>query len=124
MSRAFGFVVVLVALGAGLYLYTRNVESLTTTGSGPQTTIDVAAVRNDLLAIANAERRYFASNGKYATLDELRSSGETQIPRRANYTYSVEVGDNTFKVVATYTGTDPQAPKHLSVDQAMTMSSY
>src|SRR5882762_6910319 len=102
MGRSLGFIMVVIVAAVGGYLYTRQATSLTQVGSNPQTTIDVTAVRNDLLAMANAERRYFASNGKYATLEDLRTNGDISIPTRPNYSYSVQPADATFKIIATY----------------------
>ena len=122
MGRSFGFIMVVIVVAVGGYLYTRQATSLTQVGSNPQTTIDVTAVRNDLLAMANAERRYFASNGKYATLEDLRTNGDISIPTRPNYSYSVEPGDTGFKIIATYSGPDPKAPKRIAVDDTMTIT--
>jgi hypothetical protein len=74
------------------------------------------------MGLANAERRYFASNSKYASLDELRSNGDIAIPTRPGYSYSVQTSDTSFKIVATYSGSDPKAPKHIIMDDTMTMT--
>ena len=125
MGRAFGFIALIVVVGIGAYLYTKQIESATSAGGGstPTTTVDVTGVRNDLLALANAERQYWASNAKYASLDELQSGGGTHAPARQNYSYSVEAGETTFKVVATYSGPDPKAPKRIAIDETMTITS-
>jgi hypothetical protein len=120
MGKTFGFVAVMIAVAIGLYVYTKDVQTVTP-GRSPSRTIDVTAVRNDLIAIANAERRYFATNGKYASLDELRSNGDIQVPSRASYTYSAETSDSRFTIIATYTGADPNAPKRISLDETMTV---
>ena len=122
MGRSLGFIMVVIVAAVGGYLYTRQATSLTQVGSNPQTSIDVTAVRNDLLAMANAERRYFASNGKYATLEELRTNGDISIPTRPNYAYSIQPADATFKIIATYSGPDPKAPKRIAVDETMTIT--
>jgi hypothetical protein len=123
MGKAFGLVMLIVVLGAGLYLYTKQAQSVTSVGgSTPTSTIDVTAARNDLLALANAERQYFASNGKYVTLDELASNGGVSLPRRKDYSYSAEVADATFKIVATYSGPDPKAPKRIVIDETMSIT--
>jgi hypothetical protein len=113
---------VLIVAAVGGYLYTKQANSVIAVGSVPQTTIDVTAVRNDLLGIANAERRYFASNGKYASLDELRTGGDISIPTRANYSYSAQTSETGFKIVAVYSGPDPKAPKRLTVDETMAVA--
>jgi hypothetical protein len=122
MSRSIGFIMVLIVAAVGGYLYTKQANSVVQVGSNPQTTIDVTAVRNDLLGIANAERRYFASNGKYATLDELRTGGDISIPTRPNYSYSAQTGETGFKIVAVYSGPDPKAPKRVAVDETMAIT--
>src|SRR5256712_4278243 len=122
MGRGFGFIVLVIVVALGAYLYTRQAQSVTSVGSNPETTINVTAVRNDLLAIANAERRYFASNGKYVSLDELRTSGDITVPSRPNYAYSAQTTDATFKIIAVYSGPDPKAPKRITVDETMTLT--
>src|SRR6266850_8437673 len=124
MGRAFGFLSLIIVVAIGGYLYTKQVQSVTSVGgSTPQTTIDVTAVRNDLLALANAERRYFASNGKYATLEELRTNGDlSSIPTRPNYSYSAQTTDTSFNIIASYSGPDPKAPKRIAVDETMAIT--
>jgi hypothetical protein len=112
----------MITVAIGGYLYTKQAQSVTAVGSNPQTTIDVTAVRNDLVAIANAERRHFASNGKYASLDELQSSENITIPARPNYSYSVQTTESTFKIIADYSGPDAKAPKRITVDETMSMT--
>ena len=113
--------VVVVAVGG--YVYMKQTQSITSVGSNPQTTIDVTAVRNDLMAMANAERQHFASTGKYVSLDELRSSGDlSALPTRPNFSYTAEPGESSFKIIAVYSGPDPKAPKRLSVDETMAMT--
>jgi len=114
----------IAVVAAGGYIYTRQATSVTEIGSNPQTAVNVTAVRNDLLALANGERRYFASNGKYATLEEVRANGDiSSIPTRPNFSYSVQTTDTSFKIIATYSGPDPKAPKHIAVDETMTITS-
>ena len=122
MGRAFGFLILILGVAIGGYLYMRQSQSVTAVGSNPQTTVEVTGARNDLMAIANAERRYFATNGKYASLDELRTSGDIQVPARPGYSYSAQVSDSSFKIIATYTGADTKAPKRIAVDETMTMT--
>jgi hypothetical protein len=123
MGRAFGFIVLIGVVAIGGYLYMKQAASVTSIGgSTPTTTIDITAVRNDLLALATAERQYFASNGKYVALNELQSNGGVRIPTRSNYSYSAETGDATFKIVATYSGPDPQAPKQIAIDETMAIT--
>jgi hypothetical protein len=93
-------------------------------GSGTVATqaISLTGVKNDLNAIAQAERMYQAQNGSYATLDELISSGALQMGRRERdgYTYEVEVSGTGFTATARHSGGpgDIRWPT-LVVDQTM-----
>lgn len=122
MGRSIGLISVIVAVCAGAYFYTRQAQSITSRGEAAATAVDVVAVRNDLMSIANAEKRYWVSNSRYASLDELRHDGDIEIPSRRDYTYSVEANDTSFKIIASYIGIDPKAPKRISVNEAMSMS--
>ena len=122
MGRYFGFVALLIVVAVGAYLYMQQVQTVTPNGTTPKTTIDVTAVRNDLLAIASAERRYWATNAKYASLDELSKNGDIHMPSRANYAYSADVSETGFKIIAAYSGPDVNAPKLIAVDETMAMT--
>jgi hypothetical protein len=120
MGRALGFIGLLIAVSVGAYIYSKQAQSLPG-GATPKTTIDVVGVRNDLIVIARAEERHLASDGKYVSLDELRSNGDISMPTnsRGPYSYSIETGENTFRVIATYSGSESSAPRSISVDQTM-----
>jgi hypothetical protein len=126
MGRAFGFITLIIVVGVGAYIYMRQTQGVMTAGtSNPTATVDLIGVRNDLLAIAQAERSYNALNGKYLPLDELRAQGALTMQRnnRGPYTYSAEVSDSSFRVVATYHGPENAGmPKTLSIDQSMEVS--
>jgi hypothetical protein len=113
---------VLIVAAIGAYVYMRQAQSVSAIGTAPNTAIDVTAVRSDLLAMANAERRYWVSHAKYASLDELRTNGDIHIPSRPNYSYSAQATDTAFKVIAAYSGSDPKAPKHITVDETMALT--
>jgi hypothetical protein len=112
----------LIVVGVGGYLYSRQAQSVTAIGSNPITAVEVSGVHNDLIALANAERRYFALNSKYASIEELRSNGDVLIPIRENFSYTAQTSDNGFKIVAAYSGSDPKAPKRIIMDQSMMMT--
>ena len=112
----------MIVLAIGAWLYTRQAKSVTPEGSGNvRAVVDVTGVQNDLLAIASAERSQFALDGKYLSLDELRTKGAINLPAsgRAGYTYSVEIGGSSFRAVATYSGPPAAAPQTISIDQTM-----
>jgi hypothetical protein len=121
MGRMLGFVGLLIALAVGVYLYTRQAQSTSAAlgAASPKTAIDVTGVRNDLIAFANAEKQQYALEGKYLPLTELRAKGTT-IPtdRRGPYTYSAEISETSFRIVATYSGAEG-APKMMSIGETM-----
>ncbi|MGZ4788622.1 MAG: hypothetical protein ACXVZX_08875 [Terriglobales bacterium] len=127
MGRVFGFVGLLIVLGVGFYIYKQQIVSTSAPGgstSNPRATIDVTGVRNDLIAIASAERRRYASDGKYVDIGDLISNGDIsmQSPSRGPFSYSSSVTDSGFTITATYSGNDPGAPRRMSIDQTMQIS--
>ena len=123
MGRGVGFVGVVLVAAAGTFLYMKQAQPLSQSGAAPTTAIDVIGVHNDLMAMAQAEKRYWAVHAKYASLDELRTGGDTHIPTRPGYTYSAEASETGFTISATYSGPDKKAPKRISVDETMAVKS-
>jgi hypothetical protein len=123
MGRIFGFLSLVLGLGVGMYLYSRQVQSSSapTGAATPQATINITGVKTDLTTIAAAERRYFATEGKYVSLDELISSGYITVARqRPPFSYAVEMGAGGFRVVATRSGDGGSGlPARISVDENM-----
>jgi hypothetical protein len=126
MGRAFGFVTLIIVVAAGAYIYMRQTQSVMSAGTGsPASAVDLMGVRNDLLAIAQAERTHAAMQGRYVSLETLRSQHELAIERssRGPYGYSVEISDSGFRVVATYSGPENAGvPRAISIDQTMQIS--
>jgi hypothetical protein len=126
MGRAFGFLTLIVVVAAGAYIYMRQTQSVMTAGtSSPTATVDLIGVRNDLLAIAQAERSHAASQGSFVSIDALRSQGELTMERnnRGPYNYTAEISDSSFRIVATWAGPENSGmPKTLSIDQTMQIS--
>ena len=126
MGRAFGFISLIIVVGIGAYIYMRQTQSVTSAGgSNPTATVDLIGVRNDLLAIAQAERSHAAAQGSYVSIEMLRSQGELTMTRdnRGPYNYSAEVSDSAFRIIATYVGpASAGMPQTLSVDQTMQVS--
>src|SRR5579862_4226318 len=123
MGRIFGFLSVIIAMAAGMYIYSRQAQSSSAAlgANSPKAAINITGVRTDLMTIAQAERGYFALEGKYASLDELISSKSLTIQReRPPYTYEVETSSSGFRVVATRSGDDGSGtPAQLSMDENM-----
>src|SRR3954463_8531891 len=93
MTRVFGFVGLLIVLGVGAYIYKQQIVATWAPGgatANPRATIDVAGVKNVVLAFSLAERRYWASSGKYVSIDELITNGDIsmQKPSRGPFNYS------------------------------------
>ena len=123
MGRLFSFIGLLVVVGAGMYIYAHQAESSSaaTGTNNPKAAINITGVRSDLMTIAQAERGYFALEGKYASLDELISSRSMSVARqRTPYSYEIETSGSGFHVIATRSGDDASgAPAQLSVDENM-----
>ena len=126
MGRAFGFVTLLFVLVVGAWFYMRQGQAAASAGTNnPAAAIDLTGVRNDLLAMAQAERSHAAMKGGYASLDDLRNQGDLTMSRsgRGPYNYSSEVSDTSFRFLATYSGPENSGmPRALSIDQSMEIS--
>ena len=124
MKGLFGFAGLLIVLCVGFYFYFKESTSLAPAGTptNPRAAIDITGVQNDLVAVANAERRRFASDSKYVSLDDLISNGDIsmQTKQRGPYQYSSDVSERSFRITATYTG-DPVegAPRTIWIDENM-----
>jgi uncharacterized protein (UPF0333 family) len=123
MSRIFGFLSVVIVLALGMYFYVKQVQSSSYAAgtNTPKATISITGVRTDLMSIAAAERQYYASEGKYVSLDALISNNYIAVARqRSPYSYEIEISSGGFRVVATRSGDDTSGlPEQLSVDQNM-----
>jgi hypothetical protein len=127
MSRLFSFLSVIIVMAVGMYIYSQQIQSSSapTGANTPKAAINITGVKSDLMSIASAERRYFATEGKYASFDELISSNTMTIVRqRPPYSYDVETSSSGFRVVATRSGEDGSGtPARLSVDENMEFQS-
>ncbi|HXM08936.1 MAG TPA: hypothetical protein VN946_03185 [Terriglobales bacterium] len=120
MGRAFGFLGTVVTLAIGMYIYSLQVKTLTPgEGNGnAEEFATISGVKNDLIGIGNAERGFFASQGKYASLGELTSGNYLSIKgERPPYIYDVEIMENSFR--ATATRTTKGAPAQLWITENM-----
>jgi len=120
MGRAFGFIGTIVVMAVGMYLYSTQWKTAIAPGRGttPAGTANVVGVKNDLISIANAERGFYATEQKYASLDELISGRYITIERqRPPYTYDVETTSSGFRVTATRDGAG--GPAQFWIDETM-----
>jgi len=121
--RSFGGILSLLAVAViamlGYKFYFSQAQSPET--RTPAQTISVVGVKNDLIAIAQAERAYQAEHGSYASLSELTSSGTMTMTRqeRDGYTYSVDTSDNGFRVIARCPASTSPGCTSYAVDQSM-----
>ncbi len=114
-----------IVVAVGYFIYKAQFTKGPTGGAPPQQVIDVAGVRNDLIAIAQAERLYLASHGTYATIDQLRQDGSIAFSgvNRRGYNYTVNLqGGQSFTVVATPTDPAKEGWPTLSVNETMQIS--
>ena len=120
MGRVLGFLGTIITMAIGMYIYSLQVKTLTP-GAGSGNSEEVATitgVKNDLIGIANAERGYLASQGKYGSLDALISSNYISIKsERPPYIYDVETTSSSFR--STATRTTKGAPAQLWITETM-----
>jgi hypothetical protein len=122
MKKAFGLVGLLVALGIGLMIFRAQVTSGPSGAASPKQTIDVAGVKSDLLAIAQAERLYLAGHSSYATLDQLQQEGSLNFSgtSRRGYNYTADIDDGQhFRVTATPSDPAKAGWPTLTIDENM-----
>jgi Tfp pilus assembly protein PilE len=120
--KALGLISVVIVLGVGFYVYQQRATQLVG-GSSPQEQIDVTAIRQRLLTIAQTERQYHASNGKYATLEEL--AGENLLPggtEQRGYSYSASIRADGFTITATPTNPAKSSWPTLDVTETMAVT--
>lgn len=120
MRAVFGFVGILIVAAIGFVIYSKQATSVSGTGTSPTATIEITGVQSDLVAIAQAEKRHFASEGKYVSIDDLISAGDIneRYKKRGPYQYNAEVRDDGFRITATSDANDGN-PRQLSIDETM-----
>src|SRR5713101_7902770 len=107
MGRVFGFLSVVIVMAVGMYVYSKQAQSSSAAAgaNSPKAAINITGVRSDLISIATSERRYFATEGKYASLDELVTSNYITVARQLPpYTYEVQISSSGFRAVAIRSG--------------------
>jgi hypothetical protein len=122
MRKIGGLLGVVIALGIGYFIFKTQMTQGPTHGAPPQQVIDVVGVKNDLLAIGQAERMYMASHGTYTTLDQLQKEGMLTVDNgsRRGYDYSVDFQDGrTFQITATPTDPAKKSWPTLTMDETM-----
>ena len=124
MGRLFGFLSIVIALAAGMYIYSQQVKSATAVGgqASPTGTVNITGVKSDLLSLASAERNYYAQQGKYASLEDLVSEKYVTIERsRPPYSYEISTTSSGFQVTASRS--IPGSPAKIWIDETMQVQS-
>lgn len=119
MGRVLGLLVVIVIIALSYKLYFSHLQSAGT--GSPARAISDVGLKNDLIAIAQAERAYQAEHGSYASLDQLASGGAMTMVKsgRDGYTYDVETTYEGFRATAHCPATASPGCTNWSVDQTM-----
>jgi hypothetical protein len=123
MGRTLGFIGIIATVAVGGYLYIGQIHEMSPNGTIPKTSVNLIGVHNDLMAMANAEKRYWVTHAKYAQLEELGSNGDILVPQRSDFNYAAVAGDNNFTISATYIGEDRKAPRRITIDEKMALTS-
>ncbi len=122
MKKVGGLIGLVIVLGIGYFIFKSQYTQGPTGGAPPKQVIDVVGVKNDLIAIAQAERLYLASHGTYASLAELQQDGAITFSgaNRRGYNYTAEVsGGEHFRIVATPTDPAKAGWPTLAIDETM-----
>lgn len=93
----------------------------------PRPLADMGAVKADLFEYARAERAFYASSGRYATMQELRSEGLLSLPPdvRWPYFYSIHTpAPDRFVIIAMAKGPFGSRPIALSIDDNFNMQQF
>lgn len=125
MKKVGGLLGLVIALGVGYFIFKAQMTSGPTGGAPPKEVIDVVGVKNDLLAIGQAERMYLASHGTYASVEQLQQDGALQWSgtSRRGYNYSAEVtGGEHFRITATPADPAKAGWPTLTMDDTMQVS--
>ena len=125
MRAALGMAGLLIVLAIGYFIYSSQIRQ--TSDEKPlKQQINLVAVRSDLLSLGQSERLYLASNGSYATLEQLRQSNMmNSFPdgNRAGYRYTIEVdGSSHFQITASPTDSSRTDLPTLTIDESMQIS--
>jgi hypothetical protein len=122
--RIFGFIGTVITLAIGMYIYSvqiKTIEPSVADGTVPMNATEaplIAGVKNDLIAIASAERGYLAQEGHYGSLNELIEKEYITIKaERPPYSYDVETSSGNFRVTATRSA--PGSPSQLWITDDM-----
>jgi hypothetical protein len=125
MRAALGLAGLLIVLLIGCLIYSSQIRR-NSDGKPLAQQTDFVAVRGHLLSLGQAERLYYATNGRYANLGELqRSNDMNSLPDggRSGYQYTAEVeGEAHFRITANPIDPSRTDLRPLSIDETMQIS--
>jgi hypothetical protein len=93
----------------------------------PRPLADVGAVKSDLFVFAKAERAFYASTGRYATMEQLRSEGLLSLPPDIRWPYFYSIHRPTpdrFVIVAMAEAPSGSRPIALMIDDKFDMRQF
>jgi Tfp pilus assembly protein PilE len=121
MKAGLGLIGLLIALAIGWTVYTSQIRQISAEKPLIQQA-DLIAVRSSLISLGQAEKMYFAANGSYATLQQLKSSGVmSSTPSGiAGYRFDAKTeGSLHFRITASPTDSSRSDLPILSIDETM-----
>jgi len=122
MRATLGLIALLAVLAVGYYIFRAQVAPVVSGGS-PVQQMDLVAVRSDLLSLAQCERFYLATNGRYGSMEQLRQAGNLNpFPgdNHPGYVYEVEInGVAHFRITARPVDSARGELPTLSIDETM-----
>jgi hypothetical protein len=122
VKKLFGMMGLLIVLCIGYYLHFGQIKGAAN-GTSTVQQANLVAVKRDLLSLAQSQRLYLASEGRYATLDELRHSNiMNMVPEgnRSGYVYVVDVdGAAHFCITAKPADSSRTGLPTFSIDETM-----
>jgi hypothetical protein len=125
MKAVAGIIGLVLALAIILFIYKAQFTQGPSGVAPPMQTIDVTGIKNQLVALGQAERLYLASHGSYGNMDQLQQEGNTTITNGASRGYSfvaiVEDGQH-FKITATPSDPAKTGWPTLAIDDTMQVS--
>jgi|WetSurMetagenome_2_1015567.scaffolds.fasta_scaffold216392_2 hypothetical protein len=125
MKAVVGCIGILIVLVIGHFIYSSQIRPAAN-GRSATEQVKYVSVRKDLLSLAQSERLYFATNGNYATLEQLQKSNIMHLMPKSNrsgFRYDIETdGAVHFRITASPTDSSSTDLPTLSVDETMQIS--
>jgi hypothetical protein len=121
MKASLGLAGLLIVLVIGSVLYTSQFRQISA-DKPLRHHADLAAVRSSLISLGNAEKMYFAANGSYASLEQLRASRVMSLIPSGSSGYRFEAetnGSEHFRITACPSDSSGSDLPILIIDETM-----